>query len=51
MVWDGGSEPPVVPTRWALRRKTYFPVLGLRRRLVETLIAAEPPDGMVQDGG
>ena len=18
MVWDGGSEPPVVPTRWAL---------------------------------
>ena len=30
-----------------LRRKTYFPVLGLHRRLVETLIAAEPPDGMV----
>ena len=34
-----------------LRRKTYFPVLGLRRRLVETPIAAEPPDGVVQDGG
>ena len=30
-----------------LRRKTYFPVLGLRRRLVETPIAAEPTNWMV----
>ena len=30
-----------------LRRKTYFPVLDLRRSLVETPVAAKPPDGMV----